>query len=85
VEPEIIEKIKKNIHGRFPEVRGIKPSVRKQPIPKSDQGKPKSNSPQNYLLTFKKEIRGPLGKNISQWVRVVATPKGKIIKITSSK
>jgi hypothetical protein len=85
VEPEIVEKIKKNIHRRFPEVHGVKPKVRKQPIPKSAQGKVIQKNKRNYLLTFKKEIRGPLGKKIPRWVRVVATPKGKIIKITTSK
>ena len=84
MEPEIVEKLEKNIYRRFPEVKGIKPKIRKQPIPKSQEGKI-IKSKQNYLLTFKKELRGPLGKKIPRWVRVVVTPKGKIIKITTSK
>jgi hypothetical protein len=84
VEAKTIETISKNVHRRYPEVSGTKPTVRKQPIPKSAQNKITAAKP-NYLLTYKKEAKGPLGKSIPCWVRVVATPDGKILKITTSK
>jgi len=83
VEPKIIETISKRIHRKFPEVSGTKPTIRKQSVPKSAQNRISMKS--NFLLTFKKNSQSPLGKSIPRWVRVVATPKGKIIKITTSK
>jgi hypothetical protein len=84
MEPKIVEMISKNIHRRYPEVSGIKPTVRKQSLPKSAQSKIIATK-SNFLLTYKKNSRGPMGKSIPRWVRVVATPKGKIVKITTSK
>jgi hypothetical protein len=85
MEPQKIETISRDIHRRFPEVEGIKPKVRKQPLPKSKGGKTISPGKQNYLLTYKTSVNGPGGQTIPRWVRVVATPKGKILKISTSK
>ena len=85
MDPKTIESITKDIHRRFPEVAGIKPKVRKQPRPKSGQQKLSKPDKQNYLLSFKANAKGPGGQVIPRWVRVVATPRGKIIKITTSK
>jgi hypothetical protein len=83
MDTKVLEKISKNIHKRFPEVSGVKPKVKKQPIPGSEKSNRKDN--QNYLLTFNKNVKGIRGQNIPRWVRVVVTPKGKILKITTSK
>jgi hypothetical protein len=85
MEPKKIESITNDIHRRFPEVEGIKPKVRRQPIPKSQGQKPIPPDKRNYLLTFKTNVTGPKGQVIPRWVRVVATPKGKVVKITTSK
>ena len=84
MDPKALENITKQIHSRFPEVAGKKPTVRKQPQPNS---KKRRGSPdnQNYLLTFKGKAKGPGGQDIQRLVRVVASPSGKIIKITTSK
>lgn len=83
MEPKKIESITNDIHRRFPEVAGIKPKVRKQLVAKSEGPIPPDK--QNYLLTFNTNAKGPNGQVIPRWVRVVATPKGKIVKITTSK
>jgi hypothetical protein len=83
MEPKKIESITTDIHRRFPEVAGIKPKVRKQLVAKSEEPIPPDK--QNYLLTFNTNVKGPNGQVIPRWVRVVATPKGKIVKITTSK
>jgi hypothetical protein len=85
MEPKILETLTKNIHRRFPEVAGIKPKVRKQPIPKSSQAQKEKPGTQNYLLTFNTVVQGPAGQKIARWIRVVATPQGKIVKISTSK
>ncbi len=79
--PEIVEDISAKIYRKFPEVKGVKPKVRKQPVPK---GSPKPKEPV-YLLTYNSQGRGPGGKKIPRWVRVAATPRGKIKKTTTSK
>jgi len=85
MEPKKIESITADILRRFPEVAGVKPKVRKQPLPKSQTGKVIHPDQQNYLLTFTTNVTAPGGQTIPRWVRVVVTPKGKIIKITTSK
>lgn len=85
MDPEVIESITHQVHRRFPEFAGTKAKVRKQPLPKSGGRRLIGAQKQNYLLTFKKDVRGPGGLTITRWVRVVANPKGKIIKITTSK
>ncbi len=85
MDPKVIEALTQQVHRRFPEFAGVKAKVRKQPLPKGGGRKPVRPEKRNYLLTFKKDVRGPGGLTITRWVRVVASPKGKIIKITTSK
>jgi len=79
--PEIVAEINTKIYRKFPEMRGIRPKVRKQPVPKG-QARPKKPV---YLLTYSKKARGPGNVTIPRWVRVSATPEGKIIKTTTSR
>jgi hypothetical protein len=81
MDPDIIEEICEKIYRKFPEVAGVKPKVRKQPVPK-DAPKPKEPV---YLVTFNTKVRGPGGKKIPRWVRVAVTPGGKIKKTTTSR
>jgi hypothetical protein len=83
MDPETVEKIARKIYRQFPEVAGIKPKVRKQPLPKG-QRRP-SFLPVTYLITFGSTAKTANGRNIPRWVRVVATINGRIIKITTSR
>ncbi len=84
MDPELVDKITQKIRHRFPAFRRIKPKVRKQPLSKEQREKIHPDK-RNYLLTYKKTVSGPGGQVIHRWVRVVATPRGRIIKITTSK
>jgi len=81
MDPEIIEEICEKTYQKFPEVKGIKPKVRKQPIP-IDTPKPKERL---YLVTFNTKVNGPAGKVIPRWVRLTVTQGGKIKKTTTSR
>ena len=81
MDPETVEAISKKIYRQFPEVAGVKPKVRKKPIPK---GKPRPKKPV-YLLTYRKNAKGPGNVTIPRWVKVSATINGKIIKTVTSR
>jgi hypothetical protein len=72
----IVENICSQIYKRFPEVDGAVPKIIPQPV----QG-----SHANYLFTFKGSGTTEDGKSIQRLVRVVASEKGKIIKVTTSR
>jgi hypothetical protein len=75
MESDIMDKVCQQVYRKFPEVNGIKPSIKSQP---SDEG-------QHYLLTFKGNATTPDGKILPRIVRVVANDKGKLIKLTTSR
>jgi len=81
MDPELVEEISDKIYRKFPEVKGVEPKVRKQPVPKDA---PQPRYPV-YLITYTKNVRGPGGKKIPRWVRVAANTRGKIIKTTTSR
>lgn len=76
MEDRFIEAICNQIYRKFPEVDGVRPKIQSQELPES--------SP-NYLLTFKGSATTANGKRMSRIVRVVATEKGKIVKVTTSR
>lgn len=81
MDPELVKSISQKTYRRFPEFDGIRPKVRKQPLP---QGQGYSQTTR-YLLTYQIQASGPGGISIPRWVRVVANENGKIIKTTTSK
>jgi len=85
MDSKAINSVSKTIYRRFPEVAGVKPKVRKQEIPGGQRGKSSDKDNHNFLLTYKKNVKGPNGQTIPRMVRVVATPSGKIKKTTTSK
>ncbi len=77
VDTKTIQAINKKVAQRFPEVARAKPKVQQQKSPgKKDP---------NYLLIYKAQVKGPGGEIIPRNVRVVATPSGKIIKMSTSR
>jgi hypothetical protein len=71
MEKEIVSAICKQIYRQFPEVNGVKPSI-----------KPQGN---NYLLVFHGSADMGGGKKIERNVRVVTDSSGKINKVTTSR
>ena len=81
MDPKIVNAISKDVYRRFPEVDGKKPKVQRQAKPKN-----KSSASTNiYLLTYQAKVEVQGGKSIDRYVRVVATEKGNIIKMTTSR
>ncbi len=81
MDPEVVAAITKKIQRQFPQVAHARPKIRQQTTPAGQ----KPGAPPVYLLTFQADAQGPQGIKIPQWVRVAATPQGKILKITTSK
>lgn len=69
------EKVNREVGRSFPELKGVKPSVRSQR--RGDQ--------EQYLLVYKGSAELPTGKTIKRVVRVVADEKGKIIRMSTSR
>jgi hypothetical protein len=84
MDKNIIDKVNKQVYKKFPEVVGLKPSIRKQTGSKQINASRSSNQ-DSFLLTYKFSGVGPGGRKIPQFVRVVATSSGKIIKMSTSK
>lgn len=61
------------IYRRFPEVNGTHPKIQAQ----GDTG--------STLLTFRSSAKTENGHSITRLVRVVASEKGKILKVSTSR
>ncbi len=77
MDAKTIETINKQIYRRFPEVNGTQPKVQSQNGP--------SDTSSNFLLIYKGSIILEDGKKMPRIVRVVASERGKIIKVTTSR
>jgi hypothetical protein len=77
MEQDIVKKITGKVIKRFPEMKEVRPSVKKR-----------SNSNQKSLqfeLTYKGKVKVASGHTINRIVRVVANTKGKILRMSTSK
>ena len=74
---ETVQSISKQVYRRFPEFKGIKPKVRSQSTPKTDQ--------KTYLLTYATRARIDEERFLDRWIRVVVDESGKIIKLSTSR
>lgn len=77
VKASSISKVRKEVARSFPEMAGVKPSVRKQENHRIEG--------EQYMLTFKGKADLPGGRKMSRVVRVVADERGRIIKMSTSK
>ncbi len=71
-----ISKLTKQVTGKFPEMEGVRPSLRR----KGD-----THNGAQYELTFKGCAKLPGGKTMRRVVRVVADEKGRILRMSTSK
>ena len=72
-----ITKLSRKVVRDFPEMKGVRPTVRRQSTSKDVY--------QRYTLTYKGKAVLPGGHKISRIVRVVADERGQIFKISTSK
>ena len=73
----IIAKLNRQVAEKFPEMKGVNPTVRRGPQPKDGD--------QRYTLTYKGKADLPGGRKISRIVRVIADEEGRILRISTSK
>lgn len=71
---EWVSKISRQVSKTFPEMRGVRPTVRRE-----------SGDDSRFLLTFKGKADLPGGKKLSRIVRVVADERGRILRISTSR
>jgi hypothetical protein len=76
-EKDIIRSVSCEVVRKFPEMAGIRPSVKHQ--------SGKGGEVAQILLTYKGKAELPGGKTIKRIVRVVANERGQIKKISTSK
>jgi hypothetical protein len=72
---QAIASISQRVAKKFPEFSGQRPRITQQ----------KSSQNSNYLLTYSSKAAGPGGRQVRRSIRVVASERGKIIKISTSK
>jgi hypothetical protein len=72
VKKEAVEKVTRTVVRQFPEMDGVRPAV------KTDEGS-------RYLMTFKGELDLPDGNTMKRIVRVVASEKGDVIRMSTSR
>ena len=71
---EAVEKITRSVVRQFPEMDGVHPAVN------SDEG-----GEDQYLMTYKGELDLPDGNTMKRIVRVVASEKGDVIRMSTSR
>ena len=71
---EAVEKVTHKVVRQFPEMEGIKPAV------KSEQG-----GDDRYLMTYKGAFDLPDGNTMKRIVHVVASEKGDVIRMSTSR
>ncbi|HKJ26190.1 MAG TPA: hypothetical protein VJ965_01010 [Anaerolineales bacterium] len=76
MEKDAVQKVSKRVYRQFPEMQGTRPKVKQSKMAAKDE---------NYILTFNTTAKGPGGRAIPRFVRVVANAKGKIIRISTSR
>jgi hypothetical protein len=67
-----IDQVSKHVFQRFPGLKGSRPQV-------------KPYAGEKFLLVYSGTAKTADGKTLRQTVRVVASPDGKIVKLTASR
>ena len=75
----LVDSIARQMYGRFPEIRDVRPQVQTQ------AGAKTPGESARFVLTFKGKGTGPGGKSIPRIVRVVADERGKVLKVSTSR
>jgi hypothetical protein len=72
VKKEAVEEVTRTVVRQVPEMDGVRPAV------KTDEGP-------RYVMTFKGELDLPDGNTMKRIVRVVASEKGDVIRMSTSR
>jgi hypothetical protein len=71
MEPSAIDRVCQSVYRQFPELRGVRPSVRE--------------SGNTFLLIFSGKVKTADGKSLPRTVRATANEQGNIIKLSTSR
>jgi hypothetical protein len=80
IDPKLVHSISTQVYKQFPEVTGVRPNIRLQPVPKNAA----RIDSRAYLLTYHTRVSGSGGLNFPHWVRVLSDSQGRILKISTS-
>ncbi len=72
MEDKALHQVCQTVYRQFPEMKGVKPSV-------------KAQSADHFQLIFKCSVKAEDGKSLSRTVRVTASESGKILKLSTSR
>lgn len=68
-----LQQVNQEIYRKYPEFKGVKPAV------KAEVGAG------GYLLTYQVEVLTDNDRRLTRYLRVSASPQGKILKISTSR
>jgi len=71
MESSAIDRVCQSVYRQFPELKGVRPSVRQ--------------SETNFLLIFSGKVKTADGKTLPRTVRVTANEKGNVLKLSTSR
>lgn len=73
-----IDSIAKQVYRQFPEVKGAAPAI-------ASMSAKTPGAAERFVLTFKGKGTSPGGRTIPRIVRVVADPRGAVLKMSTSR
>lgn len=76
MDTDIQNRIARQVARSFPEMNGVKPSVRRQAEKRGQS---------QFLLVFKGRANLPGGRSLTRIVRVVADESGNIVRMSTSR
>ncbi|MBS3783621.1 MAG: hypothetical protein KGY78_04175 [Anaerolineae bacterium] len=90
IDNRYIDKAKKLVLDKFPEMAGTEPSVSKRRwqskgVSGSSARDKGSGRHGHYVFTFEKDVSLPGGHSLNRLVRVTMDEAGEVVKLTSSK
>ena len=71
MESSAIDRVCQSVYRQFPELKGVRPSVRQ--------------SEANFLLIFSGKVKTADEKTLPRTVRVTANEKGNVLKLSTSR
>lgn len=77
MDSDAIAKVGRQVVRNFPEMAGVRPTVKRQTAPSADPGQ--------FVLTYKGKVSLPGGRQLSRIVRVVADERGGIVRMSTSR
>jgi len=72
---DAIARVTREVVRTYPEMDGVSPTVRRETQAPQEQ----------YVLTYKGKVSLPGGRQMNRIVRVTADPRGRIVRISTSR